>query len=84
MVTVDAFPFAELAEALFLSPLQESQHPTSAQIRDAVAAVLAVHRQPGIAASVAQEAGDHPELCQHRMQWALRMVATAYQVVAIR
>ncbi|MFI6325183.1 hypothetical protein ACIBG8_47240 [Nonomuraea sp. NPDC050556] len=61
---------SHLAQALFASPLQPSQHPTIAQVRAALQAARA-----DVAARVAQEAGDHPEAYAARMQWALATVS---------
>jgi hypothetical protein len=64
----------ELAQALFTTPLQESDHPTPGEIRAAIDDSLA----GGCAACVAyvaQEAGDHPEAYVARMGWALDAVA---------
>lgn len=69
---------SDLAQALFASALQPSQHPSAAQVRDAVAATRA-----DFAARVAQEAGDHPETYATRMRWALATVAEAFPVYAM-
>ena len=73
-------PLHELAEALFVSPLQESEHPTHQQVKDAVEATLVACdgdcRQ--CAACLAQEAGDHPETFVQRMKWCLVEVAAVY------
>ena len=66
------------AEALFSSSLQESQRPAAGTVRAAVADTLARHEREYLEEAVAQEAGDHPDLCQRRMQWALRAVRDAY------
>jgi hypothetical protein len=66
------------AEALFVSLLQESDNPTPERVRAEVAAVLDRRSTTDIAGAVAQEAGDHPMLCQRRMSWALRAVTFAY------
>jgi hypothetical protein len=62
------------AEALFVSDLQPSQRPTSAQIRTAVLRSLRRHRAVGCAALVAQEYGDHPGQTIERMRWATAAV----------
>jgi hypothetical protein len=71
---------ADLAHALFASPLQELDRPTAAQVRAAVRRVL--WRCGGdcsiCVGCVAQEAGDHPHEYQRRMRWALEAVRQAY------
>jgi hypothetical protein len=66
------------AEALFTSSLQESQRPVAGTVRAVVADTLARYAREYLEEVVAQEAGDHPDLCQRRMQWALRAVRDAY------
>ena len=58
------------ADALFASPLQRSDHPTSGQIRQAIAAATAAYGGSGCAARVAQAFGEHPETAVTRMRWA--------------
>jgi hypothetical protein len=58
------------ADALFTSPLQRSDQPTAAQIRQAVNAALAQFGPWGCAARVAQAYGEHPETAAPRMRWA--------------
>jgi hypothetical protein len=67
------------AEALFVTDLQRSDHPSVEQIRAAIS--LAIHRHGGArncAALVAAEFGDHPETAVMRMRWALDAVHEAY------
>jgi hypothetical protein len=72
----------EMAEALFLSELQPSQHPTPAQDAAAIEAGLR-HRGPaGCAAAAAAEYGEHPETAAPRMRWALRLMASASDYLA--
>ena len=80
MVTPHRYGLAELAEALFASALQESEHPTPRQVRAAVSASLSacLGDCTACAARVAQEAGDHPEQFLRRMRWALRTVEQVY------
>jgi hypothetical protein len=68
--------FVERAEALFLSDLQPSQHPTPDEVAVAVADWL--HRGTGTAraAAVAAEYGEHPDTAPARMRWALGVLAT--------
>lgn len=70
----------DLAQVLFSTPLQVSDHPTATQIRAAIDERLrgCVGDQTFCAACVAQEAGDHPEQYAARMRWALRAVQEAY------
>jgi hypothetical protein len=75
---------SELAEILFASRLQESDHPSAEQVR------IAIHDRYGASgedrlsciAVVAQEAGDHPETYMARMRWALTTVSQAYPDLA--
>jgi hypothetical protein len=67
------------ARALFASRLQASRRPTAGEIRAVVEAQLAAGLGSCLA-SVAQEAGDHPETYLPRMRWALDAVAEVYGV----
>jgi len=75
----DQLGLAALAQVLFASPVQPSQHPSREAIRAAVVEQLrACQGDPAACVRlVAQEAGDHPELCAARMRWARRSVARA-------
>lgn len=75
---------SELAQILFASGLQESQHPTPDQVRHAIDARLCACHGDLVecTAYVAQEAGDHPETYASRMRWALSTVTYTYQPVA--
>ena len=71
----------DLAQILFASPLQPLDHPSAAQVRGTVAQAL---RASGgdctrYAGCVAQEAGDHPDLYQRRMRWALATIGEVYR-----
>jgi hypothetical protein len=67
---------ATKAEALFISSLQPSQHPTSEQVVTAIRTSLRAHGgAAGCAGACAAEFGDHPETARERMQWALAAVA---------
>ncbi|MQY09468.1 hypothetical protein [Actinomadura macrotermitis] len=72
---------SELALVLFTTSLQPSGHPCDAQVRAAIEARLRAlgGDRAGVAASVAQEAGDHPEAYAARMHWALDAVGHAYR-----
>jgi hypothetical protein len=58
------------ADALFVSVLQCSDAPSSAQIRHAIASAIGAFGSIGCAERVAQEFGDHPETAVARMRWA--------------
>lgn len=64
-----------LAEALFTSALQPSQHPDRQQVRRAIASELVRCRVSGCVAEVACKFGEHPDEAAERMRWALRTVA---------
>jgi hypothetical protein len=67
-----------LAEALFASPLQPSDHPAEAQIREAIVTSLRQHHgTAGCAAVMAAEFGKYPDVAAARMQWALSVLAAA-------
>ena len=67
---------AILAEALFVSPLQPSEHPTQAQVRAAIDASLRSYGGPlGCASWLAAEYGEHPEVAADRMRWALQLAS---------
>jgi hypothetical protein len=73
----------ELAEILFASTLQESDHPSPAAVRAAVGGILArEHAAADCLAVLAQEAGDHPDEYAARMHWALDTVRVAYAAPA--
>jgi hypothetical protein len=65
-------------DALFVSPLQPSQHPGAQQVRQAVAAAARRFGEEGCAGRVAQEFGDHPEAAAARMRWARWAIARAF------
>ena len=67
-------------EALFVSHLQRSQHPTAESIRATVAATVDRFGATGCAALVAQEFGEHPDCAPGRMQWARHAVRDAFRV----
>jgi hypothetical protein len=66
------------SEALFVSDVQRSQHPTAELIRAAVSATVDRLGRTGCAALVAQEFGEHPDCALGRMQWARHAVRDAY------
>jgi hypothetical protein len=81
METTHQPDLAGLAQILFASPLQPLDHPTNAQIHGTVSQAFKAcggdfSRYAG---HVAQEAGDHPELYQRRMRWALATIGEVYQ-----
>jgi hypothetical protein len=67
-------------EALFVSDLQSSQHPTAELIRAAVADAVGRLGESGCAALVAQEFGEHPDCAPGRMLWARTAVRQAFPV----
>jgi hypothetical protein len=67
-------------EALFVSHLQRSQHPTAESIRATVAATVDRLGPTGCAALVAQEFGEHPDCAPDRMRWARHAVRDAFRV----
>jgi hypothetical protein len=69
---------AARSEALFLSPLQPSEHVASPAVKRAVAEVADRLGEPECAARVAQEYGDHPDVASRRMRWARRAVEEAF------
>jgi hypothetical protein len=62
------------AEALFVSTVQPSQHPSPADVDAAITASLLRHGSEGCAALLAQECGDHPQASAERMRWCRRAV----------
>ena len=65
-------------EALFVSDLQSSQHPTAELIRAAVTATVDRLGEARCAELVAQEFGEHPDCALTRMQWARSAIQTAF------
>jgi hypothetical protein len=68
------------SEALFVSQLQRSEHPTAELIRAAVTATMDRLGEAGCAELVAQEFGEHPDCAPGRMQWARHAVHDAFRV----
>ena len=66
------------ADALFVSALQRSEHPSPEQVRHAVAVAVRAFGELGCAEQVAQEFGDHPETAVARMRWARRLAGKAF------
>lgn len=64
-----------VAEALFTSDLQPSQHPDLPTLNVAAVQVLARFGCEGCTARVAAEFGDHPDTAAARMRWALECEA---------
>jgi hypothetical protein len=69
---------SDLAQVLFTTTLQASEHPTEERVRQAIGKRLCDGDPGRFAAYVAQEAGDHPEAYAKRMSWALDAVERAY------
>jgi hypothetical protein len=68
------------AEALFVSRLQPSDHPTVADTRAAIAEAVRAHDGVrGCALDVAAEFGDHPDTALDRMRWARAEVERLHQ-----
>jgi hypothetical protein len=74
---------ATKAEALFVSSLQPSDHPTIDQI---VRAIRTAQRtrggESGCAVAFAAEYGEHPEASAERMRWALSQVIATSRTFA--
>jgi hypothetical protein len=69
---------ATLAEAIFVSGLQPSEHPTPDQVAAAIRRSLRMHGGvSGCASAFAAEYGEHPEESASRMHWALSVVVHA-------
>ncbi|MBE1532275.1 hypothetical protein [Actinomadura algeriensis] len=70
----------ELAQLLYGSALQESDHPSAQEVRTAVDVRLGAcgGDRDACLAEIAQEAGDHPDAYLARMRWAIAAVAVAY------
>ena len=73
---------AARCDALFVSPLQPSQHPGAQQVQRAVAAAARRFGERGCAGQVAQEFGEHPEAAAARMRWARQAIARAFAPTA--
>ncbi|OLB82675.1 MAG: hypothetical protein AUI14_00285 [Actinobacteria bacterium 13_2_20CM_2_71_6] len=66
------------AEALFASPLQRSDAPTGAQVREAVRAAIRRFGARGCAARMAEAFGDSPNLAVTRMRWARHVIEEVF------
>ncbi len=64
-------------EALFCSHVQPSDSSTPAHVDGVVRSTLARLGADGVAALVAQEFGDHPEMACRRMHWCRRTISSA-------
>jgi hypothetical protein len=71
------------SEALFASPLQQSQYRTPAQAREAIRLAIRQFGSRGCAARVAQEFGDRPETAVQRMRWARELVGQIWPYAAV-
>lgn len=68
---------AAIAEALFVSSVQPSEHLTEGQLEAAVDTALRSHGGiDGCACACAAEYGDHPDIAADRMRWALAAATT--------
>ncbi len=68
------------AEALFCSHVQPSDPSTSTQVDRVVRSTLARLGADEVAALVAQEFGDHPEVARKRMVWCRHTIRTATRI----
>ncbi len=66
------------ADALFASALQRSDEPSTAEVRQAIAAAVRAFGTRGCAGLVAQAYGEHPETAVPRMRWARAAVTRAF------
>lgn len=60
---------AARCEALFVSRLQPSDHPSSATVKLTISMMVSQFGTRGCACLVAQEFGDHPDVAVARMSW---------------
>lgn len=71
-----ATPVVRRAEALFVSALQPSEHPSATAVRSAIGASFREYGGAmGCAAQCAAEFGEHPEVAVPRMRWALTLAS---------
>ncbi|MEH1129090.1 hypothetical protein [Micromonospora sp. CPCC 206061] len=75
---------ATRCEALFVSALQDSDHPSPEQVRAAVLRAIRDYGVRSCVARVAQEFGDHPDVAVARMRWARYEIQRAYPPPAKR
>jgi uncharacterized membrane protein len=69
---------ATQAEALFVSSLQPSDHPSANEVVAAIRVSLKTQGGvSGCAGAFATEYGEHPESSADRMRWALAQVAAS-------
>jgi hypothetical protein len=81
--TTDAFTAARAA-ALFVSDVSVADHPTDAEVDDAIRRSLRTHGgSRGCAADLAAAYGERPELAASRMRWALGIVQSRYARPAV-
>lgn len=71
------------AEALFSTHFQPSDHISAESVRAAVAFRVSMMTSREIAATVAQEFGDHPDQAVERMNWCRAAVAEAFADVPV-
>jgi hypothetical protein len=69
-------------EALFVSNLQPSDHPTLDQVASAIKLSLQTRGVAGCAEVLAAEYGAHPEEAARRMRWARSVVAGCCATIA--
>ncbi len=68
------------AEALFVSDVQRSDQPTADHVRATVLYIVRRYGTRTLAALVAAEFGEHPDIAAGRMSWALGTVRQTYPV----
>lgn len=68
---------SEASAALFVSGLQPSNAPTTAEVLGAIDELLQRLGPEQCWSAVASEFGDHPQEASRRMQWTHRIVAQA-------
>jgi hypothetical protein len=61
-------------EALFASPVQESDALTPQAVADAISKAVRQFGPAGCTSRMAQEFGDHPEQARDRMRWARQVL----------
>ncbi len=72
---------AARAEALFTSQLATGSHPTYDVVETAIRIAVRTHGGVrGLAADVAAEYGDYPEVAAPRMRWARAVVEQLYEM----
>jgi hypothetical protein len=85
MITTTDQTTAARAAALFVSCISAADRPTPAEAEAAIGWAMLTHGgAAGLAADVAQEYGEHPELAAARMRWARGLVENLDHVATAR